>query len=128
MGFAVTDVEFNGVTYSGGVGGVIRFQAAHAGTPLQDWSGADEYPTSVNIVNKTLVVRVFLRNVKITTALGTKDPSMSAVLVIKAGNETITCVNMVLASVEMDQGKSEYGTTVLTLVHESANGTTVPVS
>jgi hypothetical protein len=35
---------------------------------------------------------------------------------------------MVLYSVEMDQGKSEYGTVVLSLMHESSDGTTVPIS
>lgn len=126
--FAVSSIEFNGVTYSTGAGGALRMQVSHSGTPNPDWTGADEYPTQVNVVNKTLIVRLYIRDVKIATALGTKDTSAACVLVIKASTVTVTFANMVLYSVESDQGKSEYGTTVLTLMHESGDGTTVPVS
>jgi len=126
--FAVTSAEFNGTTYASGSGGVIRVQVSHVGDPLADWTGADEYPQQVNVVNKRLIVRLFLREVKIVTALGTKDTSSSFALVIKSDTVSVTCVNMVLVGVDMDQGKSEYGTTVLTLMHESADGTTVPIS
>jgi len=126
--FAVNTVEYNGTTYSSGSGGAIRAQVSHVGDPLADWTGADEYPQQVNVVNKRLIVKYFLREVKIVTALGTKDTSSSFVLVQKSATATVTVTGMVLVSVEMDQGKSEYGTTVLTLMHESSDGTTVPIS
>lgn len=118
----------NGVGTSGGSGGLLTVMYTHAGQDIQDRTGSSEYPTFVGIVNKSLTMRVTLRELKQIYALGSKCTATTLTAISSAGTVTIAAPNMVLRDVEMTQNRAEPAQAVLTFVHESADGTTVPVS
>jgi hypothetical protein len=98
----------------------------HSATPQPDRTGADFYPQYVGLTGGSLTAQVKLRDVKFTTALGTKS---NLVLIIGGkSSATITLTGMVLTDVQGSQDKDSYGDVVLTFMHESADGTTVPVA
>lgn len=116
----------NGITNTGGL---LTCVITHASQDIQDRTGSSEYPTFVGMVNKSLTVRVTLRELKHTDGLG--GVSGNLVLTAKSSNATtvtVTCATMRLRDVEMTQNRAEPAQAVLTFVHESADGTTVPVS
>lgn len=127
-GYNVTSFEFNNTTYNASTGGTIRFEYDIFGEPLEDQTGADEFMTFLAVVNKRGRIRLTLRDVKITVALGTSDTSSDCVLAVKGGTSTMTFVNFHLFAVRGQQGKNELGSCVLEFAHQSANGTAAPMS
>ena len=126
--YNVASFEFNSTTYNATTGGTIRLQYSARGEPLEDWTGTDEWNTFCAIVNKRLRVRLTLREVKCTVALGTTDTSCAGTLTVKGGTSVITFVNLHLFAVEGDAGRAEVGTCVLEFAHQSADGTATPYS
>lgn len=122
-----TTVTWNGNTWNQATGGPMRAEWNHTGTPVLDRSGSNQYAPSVQVVDKRLIMRVRLRDGKLVTALGT---SGNLVMTLD-GKSTVTCTGatMVLVDVAFEQGRgAEGGGAVLTFEHESADGTTVPIS
>lgn len=120
-------VLWNGVTYSCTVDGILQVTYEHSGTPLEDRTGCDQYPTNVIVVDKSMRVTMRLRTVKQTTALGTKS-NLVATLKTPAGTSVLTFPGMVLVDVRGQQGRAQVGDVEMVFVHESADGTTVPIS
>ena len=119
---------WNSVTYNGTTGGTLRFEYQHEGTPFLDRTADDEYSSFVVITDKRLIVRVRLREVKYVTALGTKSDA-SIIITGKTNAATITFVGLVLVGASPgEQGRAEGGSVTLVFEHESADGTTVPIS
>lgn len=110
-------------------GGPIRVDVSHAGQDIQDRTGSDEYSTFVQIVNKMLGATIFLRDTALSKsqALGTKS-AMVLTLRGKGGTTTITLAGMIIVSVGPSQGRAEPGTVAMGFVHESSDGTTVPIT
>lgn len=121
-----TTISWGG-TWNSTSGGTLRLDASLSSRDIQDRTGNDFYPRAVLNVDGSLVVRVLLREVKWTTALGTKN-DLSATLSTKSGSVAIAFPGMVLVSAEMSQPRGDVGSCLITLVHESSDGTTLPVT
>lgn len=110
-------------------GGPIRVDISHAGQDIQDRTGADVYATFVQVVNQIASATVFLRELAVakSQALGTKS-NIVVTCSGKGGTVTLTLAGMVIVSVGPSQGRAEPGTLALGFVHESTDGTTVPLT
>ena len=128
-GIAISQVTWNGLTWNNSTGGTIRAAYRSGGEPLKDWVAADEWNTFLAIVNKQLQVRLTMREVKWTVEPG-NDAAANMVVTVKDKTSTfnITFATMQLADIDGDQGRAQMGEVVLTFEHESADGTTNPIS
>ena len=116
--------------FSSSTGGILAVTITHSASDIQDRVADNEYPTFVAMVNKSLTVRVTIRQVKLANGPGV-DSAGSIVIVLKskdATTVTITCATMILRDVDMNQPRGDVGQTVLTFVHQSADGTANPVT
>ena len=130
--------SWNNATYNSGVGGNLRFEYEHSGTPFEDRTADDFYPMFVAITDGKLVVRVRVREVAptgvYTAALGTKSNASITITGGKSGtgdrnSKTISFVGLVLVGITPgEQGRAEGGSATLVFAHESADGQTSPVS
>ena len=121
-------VVWNAVTWDSTSGGPIRVEYSHMGEPLEDRTGDNDYAPFLAVVNKKCTARVTLREIKQIAAPGTKS-SLVITATGKANTVTITLANMILVGVEPgEQGRAAAGSAVLLFQHESADGSTVPVS
>ena len=125
--FQVQQITFNSVTYDSTSGGPLMVTIRHSGDPLEGRSGADEYAAFLAVVDKIAEVQFSVADVKFITALGTSG-TFTCTLKLKSTTVVITLATMVLVNVEMSQRRASLGEMTATLRHESANGTTVPVS
>ena len=122
------EVTFNGVTYTVSSGGPHEFDFEYGGQVVNDWL-EKPLPIFLALVDRECKVRVRLREVKILPVLETK-----ASLVVKISGKsggvtaTLTFANMVLVNITANQGRATQGFCELHFQHESADGTTVPVS
>lgn len=123
------------VTWAGGInasktsGGPIQVRYDHGGSAVGDRTGDADYSMFKQVVNKDCQVVVRLREVKQTFAIGTTTGALSFVLTAKNGaSVTITFANMLLESVRGMQGRATPGDVELVFSHESADGSTNPVS
>lgn len=130
----VTTVYVNTITWNSNTwtsisaGGPIRVDISHAGQDIQDRTGGDEYSTFVQVVNKILGATIFLRALNTAgQTLGTKS-NMVCTLTGKGGTVTLTLTGMVIVSCGPSQGRAEPGTVAMGFVHESSDGTTVPIA
>jgi hypothetical protein len=91
--------------------------------------GDNIYPTVVATPDKSCVATVTLREVKQALNLGGAGAQMVMTISGKgAVSETITLAGMVLVDVGAVQRRGEFGAVVLRFAHESADGTTVPIT
>lgn len=121
-------VTWNSNTWNSTSGGPIMAEYVHAGEPLEDRTGDALYPPFVAIVNGRCEVRIRLREIKDVTALGTKS-NLAITATGKSNTVTVTCAGMVLVGVDPgSQSRAEGGSRTMIFRHESADGTTVPVS
>jgi hypothetical protein len=119
---------WNSITFNSTSGGPIRGEYSHAGEPYDDRTADNEYPTFLAVINKRLIVKLHVREVKQTAALGTKS-NLVMTLIGKSSSVTINAANMVLIAVEpAEQSRAEAGHATFVFQHESADGTTVPIS
>lgn len=121
-------VLWNSVTYSCTEQGIIQVNYEHSGSPIEDRTGCDEYPTSVIVVDKGMRVTMRLRTVKQTTALGVKSNLVATLKTKSGGTSVLTFPGMVLVDVRGQQPRAGVGDVEMVFVHESADGTTVPIS
>lgn len=119
---------WNGVTYNNTTGGTLMLRWGHSASPVADRTGTDEYPTAVEMVNKGLLVFLLMRNVKHTIALGTSSNGVATLERNTGTTQTITFPNLVLQDITPVQSRAVYGESLWTFTHESADGTTVPIS
>lgn len=121
--------SWNGTTYTSGVGGLVEITFSHEGTPVEDGTGTDEYPTFGQVANKRVRVSVTTRTWKLITALGATKANGTAIVNGKNGDETLTIANLLLFAVgPATQRHAEPGASTLQFFHESADGTTNPLS
>ena len=121
-------VAWNSVTWDSTGGGPIRVEYSHSGDPLEDRTGDSDYAPFLAVVNKKCRARVTLREIKQTAVLGTKS-NLVITATGKANTVTINLANMVLIAVESgEQQRATAGSATLVFQHESADGSTVPVS
>lgn len=116
----------NGVTYDSDTGGTIRLEYSNGSTPLEDKTGDDFYSRQVMLIGASERVRVTLRNVNISTDLGTAGTTSAIVTDGKGGNYDIPFGNMILYDVSANQPFEAPGACVLSYVHQSADGQTNP--
>ena len=119
---------FGGATWSATEDGTLELQVSHRGNAIQDRTGVDEYATSVVIVDKECVAVLKLRECVRTEALGGTAGALVCVLKTPTGTSNITIATVKISDINMRQGRAEFGDCDITFVHESANGTTVPVT
>jgi hypothetical protein len=121
-------VAWNSLNWNNTLGGPIRFSYRHGGTPLPDYTGADEYPTVVDIVDKICECRITMRDVKQVLTLGTVS-NLVVTLPTKSGSVALTFANMALVDISGSQSRSAYGEVELTFQYQCASGgTTAPLS
>lgn len=127
--YAITQVTWNANTWDKDTGGTIGASIQSGGEPLEDWVAADEWPTFLAVVNKRLRVRLTMREPKWTEEPGNASAAnMVITLKTKSGTVTITLATMILIEINPDQGRASMGETVLVFGHESADGTTNPIT
>ena len=127
--FYPTQVSWNGNTWIKTSGGPIQARYDHGGSAVGDRTGDAEYPMFKQVVNKDCQVVIRLREVKQALPIGTFTGSLAMQLTAKGGTLiTITFANMLLESVRGMQGRATPGDVELVFSHESADGTTNPVS
>ena len=127
----LSSFAFNSVTYNAGSGGPIRFELMKNGDPLEEWTGADEWPQFVAVVSKRLRVRALIRDIAAATLVLGVVANGSAVLLPKIGGtpKTIAMANLILIGVDpVEQTSRQAGGATLVFAHQSADGTTDPVS
>jgi hypothetical protein len=126
--FYLQSATWNSITFNSAGGGPIRGDYSHHGDPYEERTGASEYAPFLAVLNKRLKIRLRVRDVKQTTALGTKS-NLAMTLSGRAGAVTINAANMVLIAIEpAEQSRAESGSATLVFQHESADGTTVPIT
>lgn len=124
---------WNSATLNAGSGGPIRFELMKTGDALEEWTADQVWPGFLAVVQQRLRIRVTLRDMalaKTIAALGTKANG-TAVLLPKIGGATLTInlANLVLIGVDpAEQRTDQAGGVTLSFGHESADGTTDPVS
>ena len=115
--------------YSASAGGTIQLDFTHAGRCVEDRVADQTYPAFTAVVDKFLEVTVHLRDLSVakSLALGAAAADLACTLA-GAADVTITFAKMKLQRVEGGQGRAQAGALRLVYRHESADGTTVPVS
>jgi len=124
---AVTSVVWNGTTYSSTVDGTLAFFYRLSGTKQEDRTGADEWPTLIDLIDRICEVRIRLRNVKQALTLMTKS-NLVVTLPYKGGSVTLTFAGMCLYDIGGQQERGPYGSVELMFAYESADGTTAPLT
>ncbi len=126
--FYLNSATWNSITFNSASGGPIRGDYSHSGEPFEQRTGGSDYAPFLAVLNKRLKIRLRVRDVKQIAALGTKS-NLAMTLSGRAGTVTINAANMVLIGIEpADQPRAESGSAILVFQHESADGTTVPIS
>lgn len=121
-------VAWNSITWDSTSGGPVRVEYSHSGDALEDRTGDSDYAPFLAVVNKKCKARVTLREIKQVAALGAKS-NLVITATGKANTVTITLANMILVAVESgEQHRAAAGSATLVFQHESADGSTVPVS
>ena len=118
---------WNSHTWNSSSGGPLRFEWDVSGDPFEDWTGDSDLPTFLGVVNQKARAKIRIREPKITDALGTKS-NIVLTLVGKNNTATINLVNMILFSNTGEQDRAQGGMCTLSFAHESADGTTSPIS
>jgi len=123
----VFSAVFDGTTYNADTGGTLEFTYTHSGTPVADRTGDDFYPKSVEMVDGMLTATLTLREVKFTKAIGAKS-NLVLTLKGKDGNSTITLTGMKVTDVNGSQSRASQGQVVVSFIHESSDGASVPIA
>ena len=109
-------------------GGLVRVDINHGGREVQDRTGGQQYSAFTVVVDKYLSCRVYLRDLSQIYAMNTKGPLVFTLLGKTGQLRYLTLIGMVLTSTEPGQPRGEPGTIALAFSHESADGTTMPLS
>src|SRR5260370_40644949 len=126
--FYVKSAVFNGTTYDSTNGGPVRVDLSIGGKPLTEWAGDAFWPVLAVSHSGRAQARVFLKDVKRTEAPNTKS-SLVLTLTGKAANTTLTLANMVYIGTEqLNQTRAGAGECAMVFEHESADGTTFPLT
>jgi len=126
--FYLDAASWNSITFNSANGGPIRGEYSHSGEAREERTGGSEYAPFLAVLNKRLKIRLRVREVKQTAPLGAKS-NLVMTLSGKSGTVTITAANMVLIAIEpAEQHRAEAGSATFVFQHESADGTTVPIS
>jgi hypothetical protein len=120
-------VVWNSITWNADAGGPIGVEFDKSATPVEDYTGADEYPRQVFTPRKRLEVRVILRDAP-DTALGAAVSNVVVVYQTLSSTKTITFANMKFVGVRSVQGWGDPRSEALVFVHQSSDGTTDPTS
>jgi hypothetical protein len=120
-------VVWNSLTWNADAGGTIGVEWSHEVTPVEDYTGADEYPRQVFTPRKRLEVRVILRDMP-STALAAATSSIVVTYKTLASTKTKTFAGMKFVGVRAVQNWGDVGSEAMVFVHQSTDGTTNPVS
>lgn len=128
QGYQVTQAVFNTVTYNNATGGILDVTYDINGTDLIDGTGADVYAQAVEVADLVCAVQIRMRETKWTLAPSTTSNLVITVKLKGGGTDTLTFANMVYMGISGSQPRSEWGDATLRFVHESADGSTYPLS
>jgi hypothetical protein len=120
-------VTFNGVTYDKSTHGLIRLRYQHGGEELADRVAEEFYPTLIAATNGYCRVQITVREVKQTPTVGTNG-ALVATISTPGASTTLTFATMTYLGVESEQGRATPGEATLSFAHQSANGSTAPLS
>lgn len=127
--FKCSSVSWNSNNWSSTDGGPIEVSYTHTGNVIENRVGDNEWATVIGTPNKSCVATVTLREVKQTLDLDGVAADLVMVVAGRVGvSSTITLKSMVLVDVSSSQRRGEFGAVILRFNHESADGTTVPVT
>jgi len=123
---------FNSVTYQGGgsgTGGPIRCRWNDGSeSVVKDRTGADLYPTAIFLTDKDNTVTISMRDIHVGIVAGTKGNLVGTYSDGSADIKVITFANVVYTSTSVTQDRATPGEADYIFVHESSDGTTVPVT
>lgn len=122
-----SSVAWNSSTWNASGGGPIAVTYDHSSRSEEARSGDDEYARTVFSVDKNLRATVRLQDVDVIPDIGTKS-NLTATLSTKSGTKTLTMVGMVFEGAAASQDRATIGDVELRFIHESADGSTVPIS
>jgi hypothetical protein len=127
--FKASSASFGATTWNTTNGGTIEVGYTHSGRVESNRVGDDEYPTVVAVPDRSVSVTVTLRDIKCTLALNGTPAALSFTITGRAGvTSTVSFTTMVLVNVGGTQRRGEFGSMVLTFVHQSALGVLNPIS
>jgi hypothetical protein len=125
----ITSIVWNSHTWNYLNGGPIDFNYTHNGRMIEALVGDNEWATTIDFPDKGLSASVTLREVKQTIDMDGTASDMVATIVGRVGvSSIITLKSMVLVDVSASNRRGESGAVQLQFRHQSADGTTVPVS
>lgn len=121
-------ITWNGATWNSLGGGPLRVEAEVGGDPVAEQSGDADWNTFLQIANKRCRVVVRLREFKQVYNPGTFSGSIVCTLTSKTATITVTFATMILVSMRPAQDRAAPGDVELIFMHESVDGTTMPMS
>lgn len=125
-GISVKQFTFNGGTYDQSSGGPVEASFSDMPSEVADLTGADQLSQQVFLVDEVDTVRISMRQAPVI-AKGTKS-ALVITTKTKGSDRTITHANMLYVGRTFTQGKDQLTVDVLNFRHESADGSTAPVS
>lgn len=124
----LTQFTWNGSTYNATSGGTIGMRYTHDSRMAEDRVADQLYPTFVVPVQKNLRVTLMLRKVKRTEELGAASSNLVCTLSNGGATETITFATMKIESISGNQPIGAVGDSDISFVHQSADGSAIPVT
>jgi hypothetical protein len=127
--FKITSIVWKGITWNAANGGPIDVSYSHNGRIIESRVGDNEWATTIGSPDKGCDASVTLREVKQTIDIDGTASDMVITIAGRVGVGSITTLkSMVLVDVSASNRRGEKGAVVLQFRHQSADGTTVPIT
>ena len=120
-------VVWNALTWDKTNGGPKRIDWDRGGREIEEGTGDAQWNTFGIVVEPRLRVRVHLTDLKIIIPINTKS-NMVANVLGKGSAQPINWANMVYKGLASEQPYANLGLTTHEFIHESADGTTDPMT
>ena len=121
-------ITFNSVAYSNTSGGPIQLTYSKDGSVLETRTGVDVYPQSVAVTDLSYRVTARLQTFGLDLVEGTTASLVGVATTAGGVDKTYTWTTMVLTKISGTQDRAQEGYSEYTFVHESADGTTDPLT
>ena len=127
--FRCSSVVWNGNTWTASDGGIIECSYNHSGSVNEFRVGDQVWPTVIATTDKHCTASVILREVGQEIDLDETVDDLVLTIAGRAGDvPIITIKSVMLIDVSASQRRSEWGAVILSFLHQSQDGTTVPIS
>jgi len=120
-------VTWNSLTWNADSGGPIGVEWDKSVSPVEDYTGGDEYPRQVFTPRKRLEVRVIMRDPP-DIALGTATSNIVVTYQTLSSTKQVTFANMKFTGIRSVQNWGDPRSEALVFVHQSSDGSTDPIT